>query len=634
MQADIAGVVANENSLAFCATRGLLAEHAAQMYDADRGSAAWMGVDGRATLSSSLSPPGVNGRARVAVAWTGVLHAPLQWPGNTADQVAAGYACHGDAVLTHLVGDFSFALWEERTRLVLATDAFGLRPLYYAVHPVEHLLAFASATQLLRRLPWVGNALDEATVINLLLDRNWEQGRTPLRNIRLLPAGHCLTWTRGEQQARPALRRHWGQRFAPTGIRSQQELLQSFEQAVCKAVAQRMEVSGGAAHMRDSGAAVLMSGGYDSTAVAGVAAAVRRAAPGSYAPLHTVSATFGNLPCDESARITMARAHNGLPYTTVPALDLALRVSAIERQVRDADFPLFNLQDALLNAEFDAAQAAAAGTILMGLGGDELTTDMGYDRDLLASRGWHRLGSVARAVAPMRGRSTLHMAMRLARAAAPPAVKGGWRRLKAILPSARYDPAYLWLQPEWHDMAKRCAVVTGSEQVDGAQFGSHLQRALWANLQLANVQFGQRVTAQDALRRGFAFGAPFLDRRLFELILGTDAQWLPRTASAAQYKPLITTGLRAYMPSDLTRTYWKVDFGSYNRAQMRTALDAVAQWLFDAGTWQLAPFVAKSTARAAVEAFRNACDRNETDADAHLRRLYSIVGVEAWLRQL
>src|SRR5438067_3299291 len=58
-----------------------------------------------------------------------------------------------DECCAHLVGDYAFAVWDERNqRLVLARDILGSRPLHY--HCSADFLAFASMPKGLHALPY------------------------------------------------------------------------------------------------------------------------------------------------------------------------------------------------------------------------------------------------------------------------------------------------------------------------------------------------------------------------------------------------------------------------------------------------------------------------------------------------
>jgi asparagine synthase (glutamine-hydrolysing) len=610
------------------------------------GPAAWLASTGKSavvTLPRATSNV-LNGNA-VALAWEGVLYpaaAPVSGasapaatrPVGTGEPVEAGdawtvaraFADGATRCLDDIVGDFALAAWDGRQRqLLLATDPFALRPLHYAFNAPHGLLAFASDTRLLRKLWWVGDERDDDTVLGLLLDETWRRGHTAFRNIRVLPAGCSIAWQAARGDREPVLpTRHWGQTFAPTGVRSRQELLDAFEHAMRRAVDERLP--------RDTATAILMSGGYDSTALAGVAAALARGRSSSLAP-HTISAVFPGLPCDESARIELARAHNGLPHATVPALDCRLTLAAILAQVQRSDSPLFNQQHALLQAELDAAAACGATSIMTGVGGDELVQDLEYRADLLAQRGVLRIPGMARSLAAASGNSIAGEAVRLWRVAAPPRLKQVYRSMRRVAAAGGRDPAVNWLQPGMAARAARRQQLP--ENATGPVFESQFQAGRWAQLQDARTQYGHHATLQAMLQRGFACSFPFLDRRLFELVLGTNPAFLPRTSEVGQYKPLLAEGLREHIPRALTRgRAWKVAFGSYNALQMHAALDEVEPWLMAGGCWKSEPYVSRSAAVEVIANFRRACQAGSGDAGVHLGRLGGIVGLEAWLRQL
>ena len=73
----------------------------------------------------------------------------LKLPARDSDSFGDGrllldaYREWGEDCVDHLLGDFAFAIWDERRQqLFLARDHFGAKPLTY--HCSEHLVAFAS----------------------------------------------------------------------------------------------------------------------------------------------------------------------------------------------------------------------------------------------------------------------------------------------------------------------------------------------------------------------------------------------------------------------------------------------------------------------------------------------------------
>ena len=61
-------------------------------------------------------------------------HERIALRGSTdAELILSCYERWGDRCLDHLIGDFSFAIWDGRTQsLLCARDQFGVKPLFYA----------------------------------------------------------------------------------------------------------------------------------------------------------------------------------------------------------------------------------------------------------------------------------------------------------------------------------------------------------------------------------------------------------------------------------------------------------------------------------------------------------------------
>ncbi|MBS0319483.1 MAG: hypothetical protein JSR18_03000 [Proteobacteria bacterium] len=589
---------------------------------ADVTHSAWFAASGSQATVGGLT----DGACPVLAAWDGVEYRAGPPAATHVAACPASLLEDGatDGALARLNGDFRVATWHRAEhRIELATDAFAQRPLYFAWDRRADVLAFAGSTSLLRALPWVGAVVDDEVVVDLLLDANWPLERTPFRGIRFVPPGHRVEWRCGDGTP-PRYTRYWRPRIAVERYRSRDEFVEAFRDDARAAVADRMRLA-------TRGTAILMSGGYDSTAIAGIAATIGRSDRTGVAPAHTVSAVFAGLPCDESARISSMRAYTGLPGVDIDGLALALDVGVVERQVAATDFPLFNLQASLLDAQLDAAETLGCDLVLMGAGGDELATDVAYERDYFAQRGWLEVLQVARYLRPLRPRpaSTLDVARALLRDRIPQRAKAIVRPARRWLAGRRPDPREAWLQPQWQPRpVRRAADVPGVAPIrlDGAD---HFQRTVWQNLQGAQTQFGQRVTAQDVLRRGLGYGAPLLDRRLFERVLGAEPQWLPRTHHAGQYKPLLAAAFRRDVAPGLMEARWKVEFGAYNRMLMSRALAGLRSWM-DAGTWRSERFVSRHAAARMAEALQDSGGQ----ADTLHRRLYSIIGTEAWLRHV
>ena len=169
--------------------------------------------------------------------------------------LAHGYEQWGARLWERLRGMFAVAVHDARSRsLVLARDPFGIKPLYY--RDADGELAFASELDALPRGEIDLDALEAFLTFNVI--------PAPLsiyREIRKLPAGHTLTWSKGkvalERYARPGP-------LEPRAGVDEAELVEE-----CRA---RLRDSVRAHLIADVPVGVLLSGGVDSGALAALAA--------------------------------------------------------------------------------------------------------------------------------------------------------------------------------------------------------------------------------------------------------------------------------------------------------------------------------------------------------------------------
>ena len=181
---------------------------------------------------------------------------------DNADLVLRAFKRWGRDCADRLLGDFAFAVYEQRSReLFLARDPVGMRPLYYAL--CKQRLVFGSAIEALLAVPEVPDDLDEVTVAESLLRiAETSRTRTFFRAVHRLPAGHGLVFARGKVR----LHRHWRpERLPKRRPASDAEALEEAIELLDQAVRDRLV---------DGPVGVELSGGLDSTAV--IALAVRQ----------------------------------------------------------------------------------------------------------------------------------------------------------------------------------------------------------------------------------------------------------------------------------------------------------------------------------------------------------------------
>lgn len=168
----------------------------------------------------------------------------------------------GTEFARHLIGDFAIAALDSSgSRLIIARDAMGIRPLFVAETP--DFVAFASNMDVLLALPWVDRSPDKAWLIDYLEKLKGEEPKTPYRGIATVPPAHMQVFKGSGRQEH----RHWSPppldgMLDITADEAVTEYRRLFDQAVnC-----RLPEKGVAASE--------LSGGLDSTAIASTAAPI------------------------------------------------------------------------------------------------------------------------------------------------------------------------------------------------------------------------------------------------------------------------------------------------------------------------------------------------------------------------
>lgn len=165
----------------------------------------------------------------------------------------------GAECLERVIGDFSFALWDEDEHcLWCARDFSGARPFYYAL--VGGVLCFSNTLQVLLKVPKVSAQLDDSFVGDFLLE-GWcaDLTRTVYRDIRRLAPGHLLKYSQGQVTVTRFLKLPIEE---PLHLKGPEEYIEAYRELLTQAVNDRLPES----------AALYLSGGLDSSSVSAIAA--------------------------------------------------------------------------------------------------------------------------------------------------------------------------------------------------------------------------------------------------------------------------------------------------------------------------------------------------------------------------
>src|SRR6185369_2630518 len=211
-----------------------------------------------------------------------ILHAYQKW---------------GEDCVDHLIGDFAFAIWDERLeRLFCARDHLGVKPFFYT-----HAAGDFKFSSTLNDLRSGSNALNEIAVGDyLVFGVNQDNSTTIFKDIQRLPPGHTLTVANDEIK----IRRYWTPSLpAEVRYRDDESYVERFLELLSLAVKDRL---------RTERVAISMSGGLDSTSLAAIAR--------EHASVAGFAVVYDSLIPDEERHYShLAAKHLGIPVTHLNA---------------------------------------------------------------------------------------------------------------------------------------------------------------------------------------------------------------------------------------------------------------------------------------------------------------------------
>src|SRR3954463_1062082 len=414
------------------------------------------------------------------------------------------YEERGPAFVEALRGMFAIAIWDARHgRLVLASDRFGIKPLYYRV--AGGPLSFASELKALLRQPGFSREIDPAALEAFLAFNSIPAPLTIFTEARKLPPGHTLVAERGEVELF---------RYARPAPVPADEVRTEGDEALAEELRGRLRDSVRAHLVSDVPVGVLLSGGIDSAAIAALGAQETSEA------LRTFSIGFEERSFDElsDARLVAERygtRHRELVLRPDAALLLPALADAFDEPFADSSaLPTY------LVSQLAAEDVKVA---LSGEGGDELFGGYyTYVADLLAERAGG-LATLARPLVERLPSSTArasfdYKAKRFVRGAQLPPLERhhGWKEIfspddRARLTGRRseFDPVDL-LRARFED-TEGAELLGRLQDVD---FGIYLVDDLLVKTDRASMAHSleARVPFLDPVVTNFAFTLPASQR--------------------------------------------------------------------------------------------------------------------------
>jgi len=272
----------------------------------------------------------------------------------------------------HLLGDFVVVVSEEAARRVVCIrDPMGQRPLFHATG-ARGVVFGSEVQQVVRQLAAEAGArpaFNEAMIAEYLTGEPESMEDTLWSGVHRLPPAHTLEITsRGA-----AVRRYWD--FDPEARVEHAragEYAEHFREVFTRAVDCRVRGAGRVG--------VFLSGGIDSSSVAGVAQMIQAAA--GRESIHAFTVAFPGCDCDETCYSQAVVDKWGLPVSRIEA-EPPPRAALALAAARDLDIPACPTS---LVADPLRARAASSGVrvVLTGYGGDDFFTgDPSSPLDLL-----------------------------------------------------------------------------------------------------------------------------------------------------------------------------------------------------------------------------------------------------------
>jgi asparagine synthase (glutamine-hydrolysing) len=282
--------------------------------------------------------------------------------------ILRAYKKWGENCAEHLLGDFAFAVWDAHAKkLVLGRDHMGQRNVFY--HKGPYFFVFATEIKALWAVGDVPRALLDAPIGRRLLKMRFlgPEGGSLFRDVFGLTGATVL---RIDSDGTTAARRYWEPRSDPKHEkRDEGYYIEKYRSVLTEAVACRLR-------RLTKPAALMMSAGYDTGAIAGLAGPTVAAQGRKLISISSV-VSEGYRGTKWDIRPWVEACRRVMPHLDVRYLSLAGEppFAEFERRARAADgLPASVYQHRL----FAEAVAGGARLVMDGYGGDYTLNPRGH----------------------------------------------------------------------------------------------------------------------------------------------------------------------------------------------------------------------------------------------------------------
>lgn len=174
-----------------------------------------------------------------------------------SEVIVHAYEEYGVECLQQFNGMFAFAIWDERkTRLFVARDRLGIKPVYY--YQGRQRIIVASEIKAILEEPTVSRDIDPISLYQYLSLRFVLPPRTLFAGISKLPAGHYMI----VEDARISVKGYWDLVFEPKSNLSEEAIADQIRYLLRDAVRLRL--------VSDVPLGAFLSGGIDSSTIVSI----------------------------------------------------------------------------------------------------------------------------------------------------------------------------------------------------------------------------------------------------------------------------------------------------------------------------------------------------------------------------
>jgi asparagine synthase (glutamine-hydrolysing) len=529
----------------------------------------------------------------------------------------AAYERWGASFAEHVNGEFAIAIADpSRSTVLLARDAIGIRPLYYA--HTRSLFAFASEIKALLAHPDVPVRPDDDGLADYLmigarpLDR---QDVTCFAGISAVVPSHVIVVS----PERLTTRRYWDfDTSATLRLASAGEYADAFRDRFSTAVRRR-------ARGRRP-VAVSVSGGLDSSSIFCMAEVLRRNGRIDCPPPVGISFTSdGGGDADERGYLVEIEDAYGVTIERFPMDMLTGIVDGAAEQVRAVEAPFLDCMWAVTRELQRRVASNGARVLFSGQWGDQVLFSSAYLVDFCTQFAFGRVRQHAREYARYFGAREAAVLLRrvpgdAVRYYIPRTIVGPIKWLKRRL--LRENRAKSWFSDRFRQYALRYADRPAT--IGSAFHSAHAQSIYLEARSKYHVQCMEWHNKIGALR-GLQIALPLLDRDLLAFLMA-----IPGDAQTRDGVPraLLRDAMSGILPDAIRTRRWKADFGDVVNRSVANDARAICEALADSQAVRLGYLDAS---RVEPELSRLVAGLTAPD-NAASWDLADVYGLEVWLR--